>query len=89
MIVSDWSDWFLCVVELVDFEMVVIWYLGCNGFVIKGSEGMMLFVDLYVGIGDLLWMVCMIFVLFDFEDVIEVDVVFVMYEYMDYVYGQS
>ncbi len=52
MTVSDWSDWLPRAVESADPETVAIWYLGCNGFVVKGSSGTTVFIDPYLGTGD-------------------------------------
>ncbi|WP_042666195.1 MBL fold metallo-hydrolase [Haloferax sp. ATB1] len=89
MTVSDWSDWLPRAVESADPETVAIWYLGCNGFVIKGSEGTTLFVDPYVGIGDPPRTVRMIPVPFDPEDVTEADAVLATHEHTDHVHGPS
>jgi len=34
---SDWSDWLPRAVADADPDTVALWYLGCNGFAIKGS----------------------------------------------------
>ncbi|MFD1525766.1 MBL fold metallo-hydrolase, partial [Halolamina salina] len=49
MVHSTWDDWFVREeIEATDpGDGVVGWYLGCNGFVLKGSEGTTLFVDPY------------------------------------------
>ena len=89
MTVSDWGDWLPRAVEAADPETVAIWYLGCNGFVIKGSEGTTVFVDPYVGIGDPPRTVRMIPVPFDPEDVSEADAVLATHEHTDHVHGPS
>ncbi|MFW6317274.1 MAG: MBL fold metallo-hydrolase, partial [Halorubrum sp.] len=49
---SDWGDWLPRAVADADPDTVSLWYLGCNGFAIKGSEGTVLWIDPYVGTGD-------------------------------------
>ncbi|WP_410764511.1 MBL fold metallo-hydrolase [Haloferax sp. DFSO60] len=89
MTVSDWSDWLPRAVEDADPETVAIWYLGCNGFVLKGSEGTTIFIDPYVGIGSPPRTVRMVPVPFDPEDVTEADAVLATHEHTDHVHGPS
>jgi L-ascorbate 6-phosphate lactonase len=86
---SDWGDWLPRAVERADPDGVAVWYLGCNGFVLKGSEGTTLFVDPYVGLGDPPRTVRMIPVPFDPADVAEADAVFATHEHTDHVHGPS
>ncbi|WP_411963540.1 MBL fold metallo-hydrolase [Haloferax sp. YSMS24] len=86
---SDWSDWLPRAVEAADPETVAIWYLGCNGFVLKGSEGTTVFIDPYVGIGSPPRTVRMIPVPFDPEDVTEADAILATHEHTDHVHGPS
>jgi len=37
MIASDWGDWLVREIEDADPDGVAVWYLGCNGFVVKGA----------------------------------------------------
>ncbi|SEL72948.1 MBL fold metallo-hydrolase [Haloferax larsenii] len=89
MTVSDWSDWLPRAVESADPETVAIWYLGCNGFVLKGSDGTTVFIDPYVGLGDPPRTVRMVPVPFDPEDVTEADAVLATHEHTDHVHGPS
>ena len=89
MTVSDWGDWLPRAVEEADPDTVAVWYLGCNGFVLKGSEGTTLFIDPYVGTGDPPRTVRMVPVPFDPEDVGEADAVLVTHEHVDHVHGPS
>ncbi|KAB1188346.1 MULTISPECIES: MBL fold metallo-hydrolase [Haloferax] len=86
---SDWSDWLPRAVEAADPETVAIWYLGCNGFVLKGSEGTTVFIDPYVGIGSPPRTVRMVPIPFDPEDVTEADAVLATHEHTDHVHGPS
>jgi len=89
MVESDWSDWLLRAVEDADPETVAVWYLGCNGFVVKGSEGTTVYVDPYLGLGDPPRTVRMIPVPFDPTDVREADAVLATHEHTDHVHGPS
>ena len=89
MTVSDWGDWLPRAVADADPESVAVWYLGCNGFVLKGREGTTLFVDPYVGTGDPPRTVRMIPVPFDPEDVSRADAVFATHEHSDHVHEAS
>jgi L-ascorbate 6-phosphate lactonase len=86
---SDWGDWLPRAVEAADPDTVAVWYLGCNGFVLKGSEGTTVFVDPYVGLGDPPRTIRMIPVPFDPADVTAADAVFATHEHTDHVHGPS
>ncbi|WP_435349394.1 MBL fold metallo-hydrolase [Haloarchaeobius sp. HRN-SO-5] len=89
MTVSDWGDWLPRAVEDATPDGIALWYLGCNGFVLKASDGTTLFVDPYVGLGDPPRTVRMIPVPFDPADVTEADAVFATHEHTDHVHGPS
>ncbi|WP_053947472.1 MBL fold metallo-hydrolase [Halolamina sediminis] len=89
MTTSDWGDWLPRAIESADPNSVAVWYLGCNGFVLKGSEGTTLFVDPYLGTGDPPRTVRMIPVPFDPADVTDADAVFATHEHSDHVHGES
>ncbi|SIR83899.1 MBL fold metallo-hydrolase [Natronorubrum thiooxidans] len=89
MIESDWGDWLVRDVEDAAPEGVAVWYLGCNGFVLKGSEGTTIYIDPYLGLGDPPRTVRMIPVPFDPEDVAEADAVLATHEHTDHVHGAS
>ncbi|MFB6108329.1 MAG: MBL fold metallo-hydrolase [Haloplanus sp.] len=86
---SDWGDWLPTAVAAADPETVAIWYLGCNGFVLKGSEGTTLFVDPYLGTGDPPRTVRMIPVPFDPADVAKADAMLATHEHSDHVHGPT
>ncbi len=86
---SDWGDWLPRAVEDADPESVAVWYLGCNGFVLKGADGTTIYVDPYVGTGDPPRTVRMVPVPFDPEDVDEADALLVTHEHTDHVHGPS
>ncbi|QFU83768.1 MBL fold metallo-hydrolase [Natronorubrum aibiense] len=89
MVESDWGDWLVRDIEDADPDGVAVWYLGCNGFVIKGSEGTTIYIDPYLGLGDPPRTVRMIPVPFDPEDVTEADAVLATHEHTDHVHGES
>jgi L-ascorbate 6-phosphate lactonase len=86
---SDWGDWLLRTVEDADPDGLHVWYLGCNGFVLKASDGTTLFVDPYLGTGDPPRTVRMVPVPFDSADVRTADAVLATHEHTDHVHGPS
>ncbi|APX96004.1 MBL fold metallo-hydrolase [Natronorubrum daqingense] len=89
MIHSDWGDWLLDDVADASPDSVAIWYLGCNGFVLKGHDGTTIYIDPYLGLGDPPRTVRMIPVPFDPADVTSADAVFATHEHSDHVHGES
>ena len=91
MTVSDWGDWLPRAVATADPDTVSIWYLGCNGFVLKAREGTTLWIDPYVGLGDPPRTLRMIPVPFDPEDVTEeaVDAILATHEHTDHTHGPT
>jgi len=89
MIESDWDDWLVRDVEDSTPDGVAIWYLGCNGFVLKGTEGTTIYIDPYLGLGDPPRTVRMIPVPFDPDDVADTDAVLATHEHTDHVHGPS
>ncbi|WP_135830545.1 MBL fold metallo-hydrolase [Halorussus halobius] len=85
---SDWGDWLPRAVAEADPEGVAVWYLGCNGFVLKADDTTV-FVDPYLGTGDPPRTVRMIPIPFDPTDVAEADAVFATHEHTDHVHGPS
>src|SRR6056297_1173815 len=86
---SDWGDWLPQAVADADPDTVSLWYLGCNGFAIKGCDGTVLWIDPYVGTGDPPRTIRMIPVPFDPEDVDVADAVLATHEHTDHVHGPS
>jgi L-ascorbate 6-phosphate lactonase len=89
MSASDWDDWLVREIEDADPDGVALWYLGCNGFVLKGAQGTTLFVDPYIGLGDPPRTVRMIPVPFDPADVTSADAILATHEHVDHVHGES
>ncbi|MBX0294029.1 MBL fold metallo-hydrolase [Haloarcula nitratireducens] len=86
---SDWDDWLLRAVEDADPDGLAIWYLGCNGFILKSSGDTTVFIDPYLGIGDPPRTVRMVPVPFDPTEVQEADAVLGTHEHTDHVHGPS
>jgi len=86
---SDWEDWLPRAVESASPDGLAIWYLGCNGFVLKSSGGTTVFIDPYLGTGDPPRTVRMIPVPFNPEDITECDAIFGTHEHVDHVHGPS
>ncbi|MEF8853434.1 MAG: MBL fold metallo-hydrolase [Haloarculaceae archaeon] len=89
MTASDWGRWLLDRIESADPDGVAVWYLGCNGFVLKADDGTTVFIDPYLGTGNPPRTVRMIPVPFSPEDVSEADAVFGSHEHLDHVHGPS
>ena len=89
MVDSDWDDWLVRAVGDADPDGVAVWYLGCNGFVLKADCGTTVFIDPYVGIGDPPRTVRMVPVPLDPTDVEEADAVCGTHEHTDHVHGPS
>ncbi|WP_254538051.1 MBL fold metallo-hydrolase [Halomarina litorea] len=86
---SDWGDWLPRAVEESDPDGLRVWYLGCNGFVVKASDGTVVYIDPYLGTGDPPRTVRMVPVPFDSADVREADAVLATHEHTDHVHGPS
>jgi L-ascorbate 6-phosphate lactonase len=86
---SDWGDWLPTAVADAEPDGVQLWYLGCNGFVLKADDGTTVFIDPYLGLGDPPRTVRMVPVPFDPTDVIEADAVLATHEHTDHVHGPS
>jgi L-ascorbate 6-phosphate lactonase len=89
MIESEWGDWLVRAVEQASPEGVAIWYLGCNGFVLKGHRGTTIFIDPYLGNGDPPRTIRMIPVPFEPDDVTEADAILTTHEHIDHIHGPS
>lgn len=86
---SDWGDALVRAIERAEPDGVAVWYLGCNGFVLKASDGTTVFVDPYLGNGDPPRTFRMLPVPFDPADVRSCDAVFATHEHSDHVNGPS
>ena len=85
---STWDDWLVSEIEQADPDGVAVWYLGCNGFVVR-SETTTLYVDPYFGDGDPPDLVRMIPVPIDPTDVSTSDAILVTHEHIDHMHPPS
>ena len=89
MVTSDWGEWLPRAIENTTPDGVAIWYLGCNGFVLKDGEGTTVFIDPYLGTGHPPETIRMVPVPFSPGDVSEADAIFGSHEHLDHVHGPS
>jgi L-ascorbate 6-phosphate lactonase len=86
---ATWDEWF--VTDEIEGETpdgVAIWYLGCNGFVLRSAETTM-YVDPYFGTGVPKYVTRMIPVPIDPETVTACDAVLVTHEHLDHMHPPS
>lgn len=90
MIHSTWGDWFVQeeIEETDPEEGVMVWYLGCNGFVLRSSSTT-LYIDPYFGTGDPPELIRMIPVPLDPIDATKCDGVLVTHEHIDHMHPPS
>ena len=86
---SDWGTWLPEAVSDADPDGLDVWYLGCNGFVLKADDGTTVFIDPYLGTGDPPRTVRMIPIPFDPTDIAEADAVLATHEHVDHTHGPS
>lgn len=89
MPMSDWGDWLARTVAEADPDGVAVWYLGCNGFILKDGRGTTLFIDPYLGIGDPPRTIRMLPIPFDPGDIREAAAILVTHEHTDHTHGPS
>ncbi|MDR9431650.1 MAG: MBL fold metallo-hydrolase [Natronomonas sp.] len=85
---STWDDWLVREIEGTNPDGVAVWYLGCNGFVVR-SETTTLYIDPYFGDGDPPTIVRMIPVPMDPRDISACDAVLVTHEHIDHMHPPS
>ncbi|SFG85554.1 L-ascorbate 6-phosphate lactonase [Halopelagius inordinatus] len=85
---STWGDWLVTEIAESDPDGVAVWYLGCNGFVLR-SETTTLYVDPYFGDGDPPRLVRTIPVPIDPTAVADCDAVLVTHEHIDHMHPPS
>lgn len=86
---SDWGEWLPKTVSAAEPDGLDLWYLGCNGFVLKASDGTTVLVDPYLGTGDPPRTIRMIPVPFEPDDIAAADAVFATHEHTDHTHGPS
>jgi len=89
MVHATWGDWFVREeVEAADPDGVSLWYLGCNGFVLRSAETT-IYVDPYFGDGDPPNTVRMLPVPVDPAAATDCDAVFATHEHIDHFHPPS
>ena len=86
---SDWDDWLPREIAATTPARLTVWYLGCNGLVVKAADGTTIFVDPYLGTGDPPRTVRMIPVPFAPDAVERVDAVLITHEHTDHLHGPT
>ncbi|MFB6299655.1 MAG: MBL fold metallo-hydrolase [Halobacteriales archaeon] len=89
MVHATWDDWFVREeVEGVDPEGMSVWYLGCNGFIIR-TPATTVYIDPYFGDGDPPGTTRMIPVPMDAADATRCDGVLITHEHIDHTHPPS
>lgn len=86
---SDWGTWLPDTVAATTPDGVAIWYLGCNGFILKDAAGTTVMIDPYLGTGNPPRTIRMIPVPFTPDDISGVDAILATHEHSDHVDGES
>jgi L-ascorbate 6-phosphate lactonase len=86
---SDWGEWLPTALSEAEPDGLDIWYLGCNGFVLKAADGTTIFIDPYLGTGDPPRTIRMIPIPFDPAAIDAADAVLATHEHTDHVHGPS
>ncbi|MFB6112115.1 MAG: MBL fold metallo-hydrolase [Halobacteriaceae archaeon] len=89
MVHATWGDWFVREeIEATDPDGLAVWYLGCNGAVLRSAEATV-YIDPYFGDGNAPRIVRMIPVPIDPSDATECDAVLCTHEHIDHVHPPS
>lgn len=88
MVHSTWSDWLVSEIESATVDGTSVWYLGCNGFVVRSPDAT-LYIDPYFGDGDPPTLLRMIPVPMDPADATVPDAVLVTHEHLDHMHPPS
>ena len=86
---STWGDYLPTETDNSTPVGVSIWYLGCQGFVLKASDGTTLFIDPYLGIGNPPRTIRMIPVPFHPSDIVRADAILATHDHTDHVHAES
>jgi L-ascorbate 6-phosphate lactonase len=89
MVHSTWGDWFVRQeIEAAEPDELAVWYLGCNGFVLRSAEATV-YIDPYFADGDPPNIVRMIPVPMEPTDATLCDAVLVTHEHIDHMHPPS
>ena len=89
MVHSTWGDWFVQdEIEAADPDGLAVWYLGCNGYVLRTAETTV-YLDPYLGDGSPPRTIRMIPVPMDPADATLCDAVLVTHEHIDHMHPPS
>ncbi len=86
---SDWGDWLPRAIATATPSEAAVWYLGCNGAVIKAGDGTTIFIDPYLGTGDPPRTVRSIPVPFAPTDIRQADAVLITHEHTDHLHAPT
>ena len=86
---STWGDYLPNEIHNSTPAGVSIWYLGCQGFVLKANDGTTLFIDPYLGSGDPPRTVRMIPVPFHPSAIHHSDAILATHDHTDHVHAES
>jgi L-ascorbate 6-phosphate lactonase len=89
MSTSDWGRWLLDEVAATEPSSVDMWYIGCNGFILKGADSTTLMIDPYLGTGDPPRTIRMLPIPFDPAGVDALDALLLTHEHTDHTHGPS
>jgi L-ascorbate 6-phosphate lactonase len=88
MVHSTWDDWLVGEIEGAAPDGMAVWYLGCNGFVVRTPETT-IYLDPYFADGDPPELVRMIPVPMNPADASDCDAVLVSHEHIDHMHPPS
>lgn len=88
MVHSTWGDWLVREIEAAEPDGLAVWYLGCNGVVLRTAETTV-YIDPYLGDGDPPNIIRMIPVPLDPADARLADAVLCTHEHIDHVHPPS
>ncbi len=86
---SNWGNYLPLEIDNSNPDGVSIWYLGCQGFVLKSNDGTTIFIDPYLGNGNPPRTIRMIPVPFNPQDIVRADAILATHDHTDHVHAES
>ena len=86
---SNWGNYLPLEIDNSSPDGVSIWYLGCQGFVLKSNDGTTIFIDPYLGNGNPPRTIRMIPVPFNPQDIVRADAILATHDHTDHVHAES